>query len=153
MYCGWFFFFSSRRRHTRWTGDWSSDVCSSDLCRGAHITVDSEIRDRAARQTLATSSSAKLKQRHCDDERVSHKTSDKFHGPLSIGCITKNNTAFSFVGVRKSLRGLEQTRELRRRVVLGELSQSSASGTHTHRWRNKCRSRFSGRALPTSVNS
>src|SRR6266581_5875603 len=24
-----FFFFSSRRRHTRWTGDWSSDVCSS----------------------------------------------------------------------------------------------------------------------------
>src|SRR5690348_18105529 len=28
---GLFFFFSSRRRHTRWTGDWSSDVCSSDL--------------------------------------------------------------------------------------------------------------------------
>src|SRR6266487_4670934 len=26
-----FFFFSSRRRHTRLTGDWSSDVCSSDL--------------------------------------------------------------------------------------------------------------------------
>src|SRR6267154_5400884 len=25
------FFFSSRRRHTMWTGDWSSDVCSSDL--------------------------------------------------------------------------------------------------------------------------
>src|SRR6266487_1009625 len=25
------FFFSCRRRHTRWTGDWSSDVCSSDL--------------------------------------------------------------------------------------------------------------------------
>src|SRR5690348_18348613 len=25
------FFFSSRRRHTRWTGDWTSDVCSSDL--------------------------------------------------------------------------------------------------------------------------
>src|SRR5439155_14877085 len=23
-------FFSSRRRHTRWPGDWSSDVCSSD---------------------------------------------------------------------------------------------------------------------------
>src|SRR4051794_31349312 len=28
-----FFFFSSRRRHTRWTGDWSSDVCSSDLSK------------------------------------------------------------------------------------------------------------------------
>src|SRR6266581_6451387 len=31
------FFFSSRRRHTRWTGDWSSDVCSSDLRPGGHL--------------------------------------------------------------------------------------------------------------------
>src|SRR5256885_11414323 len=29
--CVCFFFFSSRRRHTRLQGDWSSDVCSSDL--------------------------------------------------------------------------------------------------------------------------
>src|SRR5215212_10970497 len=29
------FFFSSRRRHTRCLGDWSSDVCSSDLV--AHL--------------------------------------------------------------------------------------------------------------------
>src|SRR5437870_7476276 len=28
------FFFSSRRRHTRWPRDWSSDVCSSDLVPG-----------------------------------------------------------------------------------------------------------------------
>src|SRR5439155_1136741 len=31
--CSYFFFFSSRRRHTRWPRDWSSDVCSSDLAR------------------------------------------------------------------------------------------------------------------------
>src|SRR2546429_7052572 len=33
--CGgsWCFFFSSRRRHTRCSRDWSSDVCSSDLSR------------------------------------------------------------------------------------------------------------------------
>src|SRR6266568_6234896 len=31
MVCISFFFFSSRRRHTRWNCDWSSDVCSSDL--------------------------------------------------------------------------------------------------------------------------
>src|SRR5690606_41075824 len=33
VYCtfGNFFFFSSRRRHTRFSRDWSSDVCSSDL--------------------------------------------------------------------------------------------------------------------------
>src|SRR5882757_10756805 len=29
LFC--FFFFSSRRRHTRYWRDWSSDVCSSDL--------------------------------------------------------------------------------------------------------------------------
>src|SRR5690348_17863936 len=38
-----FFFFSSRRRHTRWTGDWSSDVCSSDLLRPVE-----QMRRRAA---------------------------------------------------------------------------------------------------------
>src|SRR5260370_21090268 len=30
-----YFFFSSRRRHTRFKCDWSSDVCSSDLARSA----------------------------------------------------------------------------------------------------------------------
>src|SRR5207253_5329891 len=32
------FFFSSRRRHTRWPRDWSSDVCSSDLPKLTVIT-------------------------------------------------------------------------------------------------------------------
>src|SRR3712207_2921718 len=31
IYMGLVFFFSSRRRHTRYWRDWSSDVCSSDL--------------------------------------------------------------------------------------------------------------------------
>src|SRR2546427_8008475 len=31
-----FFFFSSRRRHTRFDCDWSSDVCSSDLNANVH---------------------------------------------------------------------------------------------------------------------
>src|SRR3712207_8265242 len=31
MYAAFVFFFSSRRRHTRYWRDWSSDVCSSDL--------------------------------------------------------------------------------------------------------------------------
>src|SRR6267143_1174792 len=31
MFSSLIFFFSSRRRHTRWNCDWSSDVCSSDL--------------------------------------------------------------------------------------------------------------------------
>src|SRR5690606_39537531 len=32
------FFFSSRRRHTRFSRDWSSDVCSSDLDRVRDIS-------------------------------------------------------------------------------------------------------------------
>src|SRR5689334_24850313 len=43
------FFFSSRRRHTRWNCDWSSDVCSSDL-RFAHspgLTAGGETGDIA----------------------------------------------------------------------------------------------------------
>src|SRR5688572_33311203 len=34
------FFFSSRRRHTRFDCDWSSDVCSSDLPRREQIAKD-----------------------------------------------------------------------------------------------------------------
>src|SRR5438445_13688681 len=34
------FFFSSRRRHTRYWRDWSSDVCSSDLLKQARIYGD-----------------------------------------------------------------------------------------------------------------
>src|SRR5256885_12699089 len=41
------FFFSSRRRHTRLQGDWSSDVCSSDLQDVRVVGLDHEV-DRAA---------------------------------------------------------------------------------------------------------
>src|SRR5690625_6475783 len=37
--CG--FFFSGRRRHTRWPRDWSSDVCSSDLLDQRWVGSDS----------------------------------------------------------------------------------------------------------------
>src|SRR5215208_5576056 len=40
-----FFFFSSRRRHTRWPRDWSSDVCSSDLLRREGGTLMRSRRD------------------------------------------------------------------------------------------------------------
>src|SRR6266508_6474394 len=35
-----YFFFSSRRRHTSWPRDWSSDVCSSDLAHVERPEVD-----------------------------------------------------------------------------------------------------------------
>src|SRR6266480_5407475 len=45
-----FFFFSSRRRHTRLTCDWSSDVCSSDL-----ESFNGRLRDELLNETLFTS--------------------------------------------------------------------------------------------------
>src|SRR5207247_5188682 len=39
-----YFFFSSRRRHTRSTRDWSSDVCSSDL-----VSDDAETAQQCTR--------------------------------------------------------------------------------------------------------
>src|SRR2546430_10524604 len=38
-----FFFFSSRRRHTIFDCDWSSDVCSSDLIAGSLALSSREI--------------------------------------------------------------------------------------------------------------
>src|SRR5437763_16237780 len=40
------FIFSSRRRHTRYIGDWSSDVCSSDLAYPNWDPVDREFDRR-----------------------------------------------------------------------------------------------------------
>src|SRR2546430_12228996 len=42
--CVSFFFFSSRRRHTRFDCDWSSDVCSSDLLRHARDARAGKVR-------------------------------------------------------------------------------------------------------------
>src|SRR6266550_8284138 len=38
-----FFFFSSRRRHTRCSRDWSSDVCSSDLVPPPKLEGEEEL--------------------------------------------------------------------------------------------------------------
>src|SRR5271166_6911059 len=43
------FFFSSRRRHTRWPRDWSSDVCSSDLAEQRWTFGDMATSVQAAR--------------------------------------------------------------------------------------------------------
>src|SRR5256885_16349598 len=47
------FFFSSRRRHTRLQGDWSSDVCSSDLYRPDSNWEKGDIRGRMPRPYVA----------------------------------------------------------------------------------------------------
>src|SRR2546429_6602637 len=51
------FFFSSRRRHTRCSRDWSSDVCSSDLADRVAALVDAHATENE-RAELALSSLA-----------------------------------------------------------------------------------------------
>src|SRR5690625_6751077 len=51
MYDFYLFFFSSRRRHTRWPRDWSSDVCSSDLLRGSGAGLRAEDSSMNAQQS------------------------------------------------------------------------------------------------------
>src|SRR5690606_40071823 len=56
------FFFSSRRRHTRFSRDWSSDVCSSDLIPdtvemvGTIRTFDRDMRNDIVKRMQATAS-------------------------------------------------------------------------------------------------
>src|SRR5437870_9783442 len=55
-----FFFFSSRRRHTRWPRDWSSDVCSSDLDAGlTFIGPTAEVIALMGNKTSARAAAAK----------------------------------------------------------------------------------------------
>src|SRR5256885_10695586 len=55
--CVFVFFFSSRRRHTRLQGDWSSDVCSSDL---PHNPVSLN-RDDAERLGIANGDTVRIR--------------------------------------------------------------------------------------------
>src|SRR5207249_5360237 len=54
--CAWFFF-SSRRRHTRSKRDWSSDVCSSDLFN-IHDLVEVNVEAVREHHHLALAESA-----------------------------------------------------------------------------------------------
>src|SRR5260370_36462904 len=73
-----FFFFSSRRRHTRFKCDWSSDVCSSDL--------DVVSRPRST-----------PRDRHPGNRRGRRKTTSR-----SIPCLAKRPCGVRAAGKRRS---------------------------------------------------
>src|SRR5690242_20271519 len=65
-----FFFFSSRRRHTRLTCDWSSDVCSSDLDDVDHGPRAFRRRPDRRRDIAARRAEVALDHRPADEVRV-----------------------------------------------------------------------------------
>src|SRR5690606_40384470 len=61
------FFFSSRRRHTRFSRDWSSDVCSSDLavqCASVRSAVSEDADHALGAPSLHTDESESLELDH-----------------------------------------------------------------------------------------
>src|SRR5438270_6038325 len=68
------FFFSSRRRHTRFDCDWSSDVCSSDLRSTSAIYAAGALPDPAdqaqAREALARFAAALAALPRSEERRV-----------------------------------------------------------------------------------
>src|SRR5260370_30903007 len=90
-----FFFFSSRRRHTRFKCDWSSDVCSSDLrpiapvpgtvpVTGAEPALNLQMADRLTNARTRTSESINrgrfLYETYC---AVCHGRGGRVDGPIS----------------------------------------------------------------------
>src|SRR5256886_7086857 len=76
---GVFFFFSSRRRHTRFDCDWSSDVCSSDLFR--HIGAAA----RAAKgRALPDAPGHELEWARCDFRAGRRDTDDDRLAPAAM---------------------------------------------------------------------
>src|SRR5262249_56804144 len=62
-----FFFFPSRRRHTRLVSDWSSDVCSSDLLKAVKSATEPVL---PALLTLSTACAASSTSSRSEERRV-----------------------------------------------------------------------------------
>src|SRR5256884_5286999 len=108
------FFFSSRRRHTRCSRDWSSDVCSSDLILAAK--AGNSLRTRVAHR------GGHLPPRSCDPAEATRPNSQKCsslrpHHSAKHGWICRRHRR----GVprpRKRSRSEEHTSELQSRLHL-----------------------------------
>src|SRR5699024_11883524 len=74
-----FFFFSSRRRHTRSKRDWSSDVCSSDLV----LHVPQEVRQAALKRREVFLSQLALRRAAVVLEGAHRRHDDDGRGPRS----------------------------------------------------------------------
>src|SRR5256885_3376442 len=117
------FFFSSRRRHTRLQGDWSSDVCSSDLRRRwllaklgiafdvLAVDIAEVVREHEAprdfAQRMADEKAAAAVARRPDSDRKSTRLNSS-HLVISyaVFCLKKKNTPpSSQPGVRAGPRG------------------------------------------------
>src|SRR5205807_5685750 len=108
-----FFFFSSRRRHTRLQGDWSSDVCSSDLLTALWARASSREKSTKTLRSIVPISainSRDLRQRLGKRIRPwltcwARSRSGRRRHPLrshSLGCLPKSHGSFPFQAPQSS---------------------------------------------------
>src|SRR5690606_39919959 len=98
------FFFSSRRRHTRFSRDWSSDVCSSDLCLLHRTLLTIETRQLISsgnKDRQEVCSVVFHVEQHANDTRTSERLLCRGHLPHAerkIGRASCRESAWSSVG-------------------------------------------------------
>src|SRR5256885_11751959 len=81
-----FFFFSSRRRHTRLQGDWSSDVCSSDLVAPPRVPGISRLSSKPQGLKIPPGRiEPKVSRQYCRDSGVTVVMSSRVTEVLTSG--------------------------------------------------------------------
>src|SRR5256885_15841116 len=111
------FFFSSRRRHTRLQGDWSSDVCSSDL----HLAG----KAGGTRQLCDHTPAPALKTGHPRNDNCSCSGNKKGHPMGGL-----------FAGIKK-------LRSIPKRIKRGREEKRFGRRSEERRVGKECRSRWS----------
>src|SRR5690242_21086985 len=89
-----FFFFSSRRRHTRLTCDWSSDVCSSDLAR-KNIKDYGQLICRSSSLSKRTRKLKFLRVPTFADRKSTRLNSSHMSISYAVFCLKKKSTIIS----------------------------------------------------------
>src|SRR5256885_4035617 len=79
------FFFSSRRRHTRLQGDWSSDVCSSDLSRNTAQASPARKNDWQLVR-MAPRPGPTIRMLLCHQYRRSEEHTSELQSPCNLVC-------------------------------------------------------------------
>src|SRR2546426_7206539 len=106
------FFFSSRRRHTRLQGDWSSDVCSSDLPQG--IAGPPSIFNLTYVQTIFNGplrGEFRAAEERAEGQRLA------FESTRDAVIVRSASACLELAKVRRSLDLLRQERESAQRIV------------------------------------
>src|SRR5687768_18511546 len=106
-----FFFFSSRRRHTRCSRDWSSDVCSSDLAdfdavaaAGDQAAADVDARARGAAEPGDGGEPAARGSAHRGARSEERRVGKECRSRWSAEHYKKNKTEYRrMIGVREQL--------------------------------------------------